>query len=86
MRLKNIEHIFEYEVYFDESYEIDQKVSIAGTKFKVIGSLKEKGTSFGFNSDNIILMPIDIGRKFIANRMNYEINVCLLYTSPSPRD
>tara|TARA_B100000989_G_scaffold58958_1_gene40175 strand:- start:1016 stop:2236 length:1221 start_codon:yes stop_codon:yes gene_type:complete len=60
---------------FDESYEIDQKVSIAGTKFKVIGSLKEKGTSFGFNSDNIILMPIDIGRKFIANRMNYEINV-----------
>ena len=28
-----------------------------------------------FNSDNIILMPIDIGRKFIANRMNYEINV-----------
>ena len=30
---------------FDESYEIDQKVSIAGTKFKVIGSLKEKGTS-----------------------------------------
>ncbi|RPG52469.1 MAG: FtsX-like permease family protein [Flavobacteriales bacterium TMED84] len=60
---------------FDESYEIDQKVSIAGTKFKVIGSLKEKGTSFGFNADNIILMPIDIGRKFIANRMNYEINI-----------
>ena len=60
---------------FGESYEIDQKVSIAGTKFKVIGSLKEKGTSFGFNSDNIILMPIDIGRKFVANRMNYEINV-----------
>ena len=36
------------EELFDESYEIDQKVSIAGTKFKVIGSLKEKGTSFGF--------------------------------------
>ena len=64
---------------FDESYEIDQKVSIAGTKFKVIGSLKEKGTSFGFNSDNIILMPIDIGRKFIANRMNYEINIISLH-------
>ena len=41
----------------------------------IVSSLKEKGTSFGFNSDNIILMPIDIGRKFIANRMNYEINV-----------
>ena len=24
-------------------------------------------------------MPIDIGRKFIANRMNYEINVISLH-------
>ncbi len=66
---------FVREKLFDDNYEINQKISIAGSKFKVIGSLKEKGAGFGFNSDNIILMPIDIGRKFIANRMNYEINI-----------
>ena len=64
---------------FDKSNEIDQKESIAGTKLKVIGSLKKKGISFGFNSDHIMLMPIAIGRKFIAYRVNYEINVISLH-------
>ncbi len=60
---------------FMDGSEIDKKISIGGTKFKVIGSLKEKGSSFGFSSDNIILLPIDAGRKFISEKMNFEINL-----------
>jgi putative ABC transport system permease protein len=43
---------------FGENDSINESVRIGNEKFKVIGTLKEKGASFGMDMDNMIFMPI----------------------------
>ncbi|MEK7512202.1 MAG: ABC transporter permease [Patescibacteria group bacterium] len=43
---------------FGESDSINESIRIGNEKFKVIGTLKEKGASFGMDMDNMIFMPI----------------------------
>ncbi len=54
---------------------IDKILSIRGAKFKVIGVLKEKGSTFGNNQDLRILIPIQVARSlFSTPNINYTVS------------
>jgi putative ABC transport system permease protein len=54
---------------------IDKIISVRGAKFKVIGVLKEKGSTFGNSQDLRILIPIQVARSlFSAPNINYTIS------------
>lgn len=58
---------------------IDQVISIRGYKFKIVGILKEQGSTFGQNEDQRIFIPIQIARNiFNAANINYTIKVGIL--------
>lgn len=51
-------------------------VNIGGGKYKVIGVLKEKGSSFGFSGDRSVWVPVNNVRQYFARpNMNYKIHV-----------
>ncbi|HEU4788114.1 MAG TPA: ABC transporter permease, partial [Flavobacterium sp.] len=55
---------------------IGKILSIRGAKFKVIGILKEKGSTFGNSQDLRILIPIQVARSlFTAPNINYTLSV-----------
>ncbi len=55
---------------------IDKTISIRGSKFKVIGVLKEKGSTFGNNQDLRVIMPIQKARSIYTNaNINYALSV-----------
>lgn len=55
---------------------IDKTISIRGAKFKVIGVLKEKGSTFGNSQDLRVLIPIQLARSlFTAPNINYTVSV-----------
>lgn len=55
---------------------IGKTISIRGAKFKVIGVLKEKGSTFGNSQDLRVLVPIQVARSlFTAPSINYEMSV-----------
>jgi len=55
---------------------INKVISIRGAKFKVIGVLKEKGSTFGNSQDLRVLIPIQVARSlFTAPKINYTVSV-----------
>lgn len=55
---------------------IDKVISIRGAKFRVIGVLKEKGSTFGNSQDLRVLIPIQVARSlFTAPNINYTMSV-----------
>ncbi len=55
---------------------INKIISIRGAKFKVIGVLKEKGSTFGNSQDLRVLIPIQVARSlFTAPNINYSMSV-----------
>ncbi len=55
---------------------IDKIISIRGAKFKVIGALKEKGSTFGNSQDLRVLIPIQVARSlFTAPNINYTMSI-----------
>jgi putative ABC transport system permease protein len=55
---------------------IGKTLSIRGAKFKVIGMLKEKGSTFGNSQDLRVLIPIQVARSlFTAPNINYTLSV-----------
>jgi len=51
-------------------------IAIGPGKYKIIGVLKEKGSSFGFSGDRSIWIPISNVRQYFSRPdMNYRINV-----------
>jgi putative ABC transport system permease protein len=55
---------------------IDKIISVRGARFKVIGVLKEKGSTFGNSQDLRILIPIQVARSlFTSPNINYTISV-----------
>jgi putative ABC transport system permease protein len=55
---------------------IGKTLSIRGAKFKVIGVLKEKGSTFGNSQDLRILIPIQLARSlFTAPNINYSLSI-----------
>ncbi|MEC4049339.1 ABC transporter permease [Flavobacterium sp. SUN046] len=54
---------------------IDKIVSVRGAKFRVIGVLKEKGSTFGNSQDLRMLIPIQVARSlFSAPSINYTVS------------
>jgi putative ABC transport system permease protein len=57
---------------------IDKIISIRGAKFKVIGVLKEKGSTFGNSQDLRVLIPIQVARSlFTSPNINYTVSVMI---------
>ena len=55
---------------------LDKIISIRGAKFKVIGVLKEKGSTFGNNQDLRVLIPIQVARSlYTAPKINYTMSI-----------
>ena len=55
---------------------IGKTISIRGAKFKVIGILKEKGSTFGNSQDLRVMIPIQVARSlFTAPNINYAVSV-----------
>ena len=63
---------------FPDGIAIDRVVSIRGHKFKVIGILKEIGSTFGNNEDNRMLIPLSLARGiYSAPNHNFELDVLM---------
>ncbi|WP_296381754.1 ABC transporter permease [Winogradskyella sp.] len=61
---------------FPEDNPIDKTISVRGSKFKVIGVLKEKGSTFGNNQDLRVIMPIQKARSIYTNaNINYNLSI-----------
>jgi putative ABC transport system permease protein len=55
---------------------IDKVISIGPGKYKIIGVLKEKGSSVGFSGDRRCIVPINNVRQYFSRpSMNYNISV-----------
>ncbi len=55
---------------------IDKIISVRGAKFRVIGMLKEKGSTFGNSQDLRVMIPIQVARSlFTAPNINYTVSV-----------
>ena len=63
---------------FKDINPIDKIISIRGAKFKVIGMLKEKGSTFGNSQDLRVLIPIQLARSiFTQPNINYRTSVMI---------
>ena len=57
---------------------IGQTIAVRGAKFKVIGILKSKGSTFGNSKDLRMLIPIQIARSmFTMPNINYNLSVMI---------
>ncbi len=55
---------------------LDRIISIRGVKFRVIGVLESKGSTFGNNQDLRVLIPIQVARSMFTNpNINYNLSV-----------
>ncbi|MBJ7881755.1 ABC transporter permease [Gelidibacter salicanalis] len=60
----------------DDVNPIGQTISVRGAKFKVIGVLKSKGSTFGNNQDLRVMIPIQKARTlFTSPNINYNLSV-----------
>lgn len=63
---------------FKDVNPIDKVISVRGAKFKVIGVLKEKGSTFGARQDLRLIIPIQVARSlFTAPNIDYEVKVMI---------
>mgnify|MGYP003674481236 FL=1 len=61
---------------FPDEDPLNKTISIRGSKFKVIGVLKEKGSTFGNNQDLRAIIPIQKVRTiFTSPSINYNLSV-----------
>ena len=57
---------------------IDKVISVRGAKFRVIGVLKEKGSTFGNSQDLRVMIPVQVARSlFTASNINYSLSVLI---------
>lgn len=55
---------------------INKTISVRGAKLKVVGVLKEEGSTFGNNQDMIVFLPIQKARTIFTDfRSNYRLGV-----------
>ena len=60
---------------------IGKTISIRGVKFKVVGVLESKGSTFGNNQDLRVLIPIQVARGiFTEPNINYTISIMVKET------
>ena len=55
---------------------VDKVISVGNNKYRVIGTLKEKGSSMGFGGDKICILPLfNVKQNFHKPTMSFAINV-----------
>jgi putative ABC transport system permease protein len=55
---------------------LDKIISIGPSKYRVIGVMKSKGSSMGFNPDNVCILPVtNVRQVFSRQNMSFSINV-----------
>ncbi|HRH65271.1 MAG TPA: ABC transporter permease [Bacteroidia bacterium] len=55
---------------------IDQIISVGVHKYRVIGTLKEKGSSMGFGGDKVCILPLfNVKQNFSRPDMSFAVNV-----------
>jgi len=63
-------------IFQDKIDPINKVINIGGGKYLVIGVLKAKGTSFGFNEDQMCLLPVTNVRMYFSRPdMSFRISV-----------
>ncbi|HNZ41744.1 MAG TPA: ABC transporter permease [Bacteroidales bacterium] len=63
-------------LFTDSENALDKEISVGPQRFKIIGVLKEKGSSMGFSGDKSCLIPLKCLRQFVAgNELSYTIEV-----------
>ncbi len=61
---------------FDKKEPLGQNIEIGGIRYRVIGTLKEKGSAMGFGGDKSIFIPITKARSaFSRPSQSFSINV-----------
>ena len=64
------------DLFTNEEDPLDKIIRIGNGKFKIIGILKEKGSSFGAQGDNLCILPITSVRQYFSRpNMNFRISV-----------
>lgn len=55
---------------------LDRTISIRGVKFRIIGVLESKGSTFGNNQDLRVLIPLQVARSmYTGAHINYNVSV-----------
>ena len=55
---------------------LDKIISVGNNKYRVIGTLKEKGSSMGFGGDKVCILPLfNVKQNFHRPSMSFAINV-----------
>jgi putative ABC transport system permease protein len=63
-------------LFKNDADPLDKIITVGGGKYKVVGVLKDKGSSFGMSNDKIVLLPYTNVRQYFSRpNMNYNINV-----------
>lgn len=61
---------------FEGSDPVDKVISIRGARFRVIGTLKEKGSTFGNSQDLRVFIPLQVARSLFSQpNINYDVSV-----------
>ncbi len=61
---------------FGKINPVNKQIRIKTTEFKVVGVMESKGTSFGFNNDDMIFIPIaTMNRQLIGNKSPYGVQL-----------
>lgn len=56
---------------FAEKNPLGERIDIKGQKYQVLGVLKEQGSTFGFDQDNVVVVPFTAAqRQFGVNQVN----------------
>jgi putative ABC transport system permease protein len=64
------------ESLFPGSHAVDQLVSVGADKYRVVGTLAEKGASMGFGGDKICLIPVlNVKQDYASDNTTYTITV-----------
>jgi putative ABC transport system permease protein len=63
--------------FFGESYErpLDKIISINNIPFRIVGTLKPKGSTFGRSLDNVIITSYTNVRRYFNNNRNASFNI-----------
>jgi putative ABC transport system permease protein len=55
---------------------IDKVISVGSSKYRIIGTLKEKGSSMGFGGDKVCILPLfNVKQSFNRPGMSFAVNV-----------
>lgn len=61
---------------FEKQNPIGKVIRVSGQPYKIIGQLEEKGSSFGFSDDRMVILPLNSARKqFSLSGASYRIGI-----------